>query len=203
MPRLLIATNNQGKLAEYEALLDGCGWEIVSPADLGLDLSVEETGDDYATNARLKAEAYACASGVLTLADDSGIEIDALDGRPGPFSARYAGPNQTDEEGVELVLSEMNNVPAEDRDARFRCVIVLARPDGAGQIVEGECPGLITNGPRGSNGFGYDPIFYLPELGKTMAELNFDEKNKISHRSRAAKKACGLLKAMARESFDA
>ncbi len=199
MPRLLIATNNEGKLAEYEALLDGCGWEIVSPADVGLDLSVEETGDDYATNASIKARAFANASGLLTLGDDSGLEVNALGGRPGPLSARYAGPKQTDEEGVELVLAEMKEVPAEEREAHFRCVIALAEPKGELRIVEGECRGLITSSPRGSNGFGYDPIFYLPELGKTMAELTFDEKNEISHRARAAKKACKLLKEMAGE----
>ncbi len=203
LPRLLIATNNAGKLAEYRALLKDCGWELVSPGDLGLALSVEETGEGYAVNARIKAEAFARASGLLTLADDSGIEIDALDGRPGPLSARYTGADQTDEHGVERVLAEMKDVPAEERTACFRCLIALAEPDGPVQIVEGECRGLITNRPRGKKGFGYDPIFYVPDLGKTMAELDFDEKNKISHRSRAAKKVCDLLKKMAKESSDA
>ena len=196
LPRLLIATNNAGKLAEYEVLLNGCGWELVAPAELGLRLSVEETGADYAANARMKAEAFAHASGLLTLADDSGLEVDALGGRPGLLSARYAGPNQTDEEGVELVLAQMKDVPQERRLARFRCVIALAEPDGGVRFVEGECPGVITNEPRGSFGFGYDPIFYLPQLGRTMAELTPDEKNAISHRADAARKACALLKEM-------
>ena len=196
MPRLLIATNNAGKLAEYEVLLDGCGWELVAPAELGLRLSVEETGADYAANARTKAEAFSRASGLLTLADDSGLEVDALGGRPGLLSARYAGPNQTDEEGVELVLAQMKDVPPERRLARFRCVIALAEPDGGVRFVEGECPGVITNEPRGGFGFGYDPIFYLPQLGRTMAELTPDEKNAISHRADAARRACALLKEM-------
>ncbi|HUS83148.1 MAG TPA: RdgB/HAM1 family non-canonical purine NTP pyrophosphatase [Dehalococcoidia bacterium] len=199
MPRLLIATNNAGKLAEYGALLQGCGWELVAPADLGLDLSVEETGPDYATNARIKAEAFARASGLLTLADDSGLEVDALGGRPGPLSARYAGPSQTDEMGVDLLLEQMKDVPPERRQARFRCVIVLAGPGGAVRFAEGECPGVITNEPSGHHGFGYDPIFYLPELGRTMAELTADEKNAISHRSRAAQEACAILKELLRE----
>lgn len=196
LPRLLIATNNAGKLAEYEVLLDGCGWELVAPAELGLRLSVEETGADYAANARTKAEAFSRASGLLTLADDSGLEVDALGGRPGLLSARYAGPNQTDEEGVELVLAQMKDVPPERRLARFRCVIALAEPDGGVRFVEGECPGVITNEPRGGFGFGYDPIFYLPQLGRTMAELTPDEKNAISHRADAARRACALLKEM-------
>ena len=196
LPRLLVATNNRGKLAEYEVLLKGCGWELVSPAELGLRLSVEETGADYVTNARIKAEAFAQASGLLTLADDSGLEVDALGGRPGPLSARYAGPSQTDEEAVDLVLAQMKDVPPESRGARFRCVIALAEPDGAVRIVEGECPGVITNEPRGHNGFGYDPIFNLPQLGRTMAELTPEEKNAISHRADAARKAYALLKEM-------
>lgn len=199
MPRLLIATNNAGKLAEYRALLAGCGWDLVTPAELGLRLSVEESGADYAANARIKAQAFARASGALTLADDSGLEVDALGGRPGPLSARYAGPAQTDEAGVALVLAQMKDVPRERRQARFRCVIALAQPDGAIRFAEGECHGVITNEPRGRNGFGYDPIFHLPDLGRSMAELTPEEKNAISHRARAAQKACALLKEMLRE----
>ncbi|MGD0765384.1 MAG: XTP/dITP diphosphatase [Dehalococcoidia bacterium] len=196
MPRLLIATNNRGKAAEYRVLLAGCGWDLVTPADLGLRLDVDETGADYAANARIKAQAFAEVAGLLTLADDSGLEVDALDGRPGPFSARHAGPNQTDEEGVALVLEQMKGVPPEKRGARFRCVIALAAPDGPVRLCEGECPGLIIEAPRGDNGFGYDPIFYLPERGLTIAELSADEKNAVSHRGRAARKACDLLREM-------
>jgi XTP/dITP diphosphohydrolase len=199
LPRLLIATNNAGKLAEYGSLLHGCGWQLVSPAALGLNLSVEESGSDYAANARIKAEAFARAGGLLTLADDSGLEVEALGGRPGPFSARYAGPDQTDEQGVDLVLAQMKDVPPEKRGARFRCFIAIAAPDGTVRFVEGECPGVIIEEPRGHNGFGYDPIFYLPQLDRTMAELTAEEKNAISHRADAARKACAVLKGMLRE----
>lgn len=195
MPRLLLATNNYGKVAEYRALLAGCGWEIVTPTDLGLDLGVDESGFDYRTNAKIKAEAFAKASGLLALADDSGLEVDALDGRPGPLSARYGG-GRSDEERFQRVLSELKGVPAEKRQARFRCVIALAEPGGKVLFAEGECEGLIATGPRGDNGFGYDPIFYLPDRGLTMAELSWEEKNRISHRGRAARKACDLLKEM-------
>ena len=199
MPRLLIATNNAGKLGEYGALLEGCGWELVGPAQVRLQLSVDEPGPDYATNARIKAEAFAKASGLVTLADDSGLEVDALDGGPGPLSARYAGPNQTDREGVDLLLANMKDVPPERRQARFRCVIALADPAGPVELFEGECPGVIVKRPRGHRGFGYDPVFYLPEFGRTMAELTPDEKNAISHRARAAMKACTILRNTLRE----
>jgi XTP/dITP diphosphohydrolase len=195
MPRLLLATNNYGKVAEYRALLAGCGWEIVTPADLGLDLGIDESGPDYRTNAKIKAEAFAKASGLPALADDSGLEVDALNGRPGPLSARY-GDDRTDEERVQRVLSEMRGVPPAKRQARFRCVIALADPDGEVRFAEGECEGLIATGPRGDNGFGYDPVFYLPDRGLTMAELSWEEKNQISHRGQAARKACDLLKEM-------
>jgi XTP/dITP diphosphohydrolase len=199
VPHLLIATNNPGKLAEYGVLLEGCGWELVGPAQMELQLSVDETGPDYATNARIKAEAFARAGGLVTLADDSGLEVDALGGRPGPLSARYAGPDQTDEEGYRLLLAQMKDVPAERRQARFRCVIALAEPEGRVQFAEGECRGVIAHEPRGRHGFGYDPVFYLPELGRTMAELKPDEKNAISHRARAARQACSLLKELLRQ----
>lgn len=195
MPRLILATNNAGKVAEYRALLADCGWEIVTPADLGLELDVDESGTDYRANAKIKAEAFAKESGLLALADDSGLEIDALGGRPGPLSARYGG-GRTDEERFERVLSEMKGMPPEKRQARFRCVIALADPSGKVQFADGECEGLIAEEPRGSNGFGYDPIFYLPERGLTIAELSWEEKNKISHRGRAARNACDLLKEM-------
>ncbi len=198
MPQLLIATNNAGKLAEYGSLLNRCGWELVSPAHVGLSLSVDETGSDYAANARLKAETFAAAAGLLTLADDSGLEVETLGGRPGPLSARYAGPNQTDEEGFQLVLSQMKDVPPDKRGARFRCFIALATPGNGVRFFEGDCPGVITETPRGHRGFGYDPIFYLPQLGRTMAELTAEEKNAVSHRAAAARKACAALREMLR-----
>jgi XTP/dITP diphosphohydrolase len=196
LPRLLLATNNRGKVGEYRDLLAGCGWEIVTPADIGLELDVDESGPDYATNARIKAEAFAEASGLLALADDSGIEVDALGGLPGALSARYAGPDGTDEDRVALVLRQMKGVPPDKRACRFRCVIALVEPAGRVWFTEGECEGLVAETPRGENGFGYDPIFYLPDRGCTIAELPSDEKNATSHRGRAAWKACALLKEM-------
>jgi XTP/dITP diphosphohydrolase len=196
VPRLLLATNNPGKAAEFRALLADCGWDVVTPAQIGVDIDVDEAGSDYHTNAKIKAQAFAEASGLVALADDSGLEIDALSGRPGPFSARYAGPAQTDQQRSALVIEQMKGVPPEKRGARFRCVIALAEPAGRLRFCEGECRGLVAEEPSGQGGFGYDPVFYLPERGLTMAELPPQEKNAISHRGRAAKKACALLKEM-------
>jgi XTP/dITP diphosphohydrolase len=182
---LLIATHNSGKLREYAALLTGLPLTLVTPEDLGLDLAVAETGDTYLENARLKASAYADASGLLTLADDSGLEVDGLDGAPGVRSARYALGSDGDRVTALLRALSAADIPPEDRDARFRCVIVLASPDGQSWSAEGECAGRIIDTARGRGGFGYDPIFFIPSLGQTMAELSPDEKNIISHRARA------------------
>jgi XTP/dITP diphosphohydrolase len=199
LPRLLLATNNRGKVEEYRALLAGCGWDIVTPADIGLDLEVEESGADYVTNAKIKAQAFAQASGLLSLADDSGLEVDALDGKPGLLSARYAGPQQNDEARARRVLEQMKGAEPERRQARFRCIIALAEPSGKVHFSEGVCEGMIAGEPRGEKGFGYDPIFLLPEYGRTLAELPLPEKNKVSHRGRAARKACTILKSMLSE----
>ncbi len=199
MPKLLLATNNPGKVREFRQLLDGCGWELVTPRDLGLELTVEETGQTYAENATLKAVQYAHASGLVTLADDSGLEVDALNGRPGVFSARYAGPDKTDPERVQALLGELQGVPDERRTARFRAVIAIARPDDEVELVEGVVEGRIGHEPRGENGFGYDPVFVLPDRGLTTAELPPDEKNAISHRGRATLKARAVLERMLRE----
>ena len=193
MPRLLLATNNAGKVAELRHILDGCGWEIVTPADLGLKLAVEEVGQTYAENATIKALAFARAGGLVTLADDSGLEVDALGGRPGVMSARYAGPDRTDAERVEKLLEELSGVPDEQRSARFRAAIAIADPRGRVELVEGTVEGRIAHEPRGENGFGYDPVFLLPERGLTMAELPADEKHAISHRGVAARKARAVL----------
>ncbi|HIC93340.1 MAG TPA: non-canonical purine NTP pyrophosphatase, partial [Anaerolineae bacterium] len=158
MPKLLIATNNPGKLREYEELLAGLPLELTSPAREGLSLEVAETGESFAENARLKAVAYARASGLLTLADDSGLEVDALSGRPGVHSARYAGEGADDEERYRLLLEEMRGVPWEKRTARFRCVIAIATPEGEVRTAEGTCEGIIAFEPRGEHGFGYDPV---------------------------------------------
>ena len=200
MPRrLLLATNNPGKAAEFRQLLSNCGWEIVTPAELGLTLEIEETGQTYTENATMKAVEYAKASGLVTLADDSGLEVDALGGRPGPLSARYAGADRTDEERVRALLEELAGVPDEQRTARFRAVIAIAEPAGRVELVEGTVEGRIARQARGENGFGYDPVFLLPERGMTTAELPPGEKNAISHRGAAARKARAVLERMLRE----
>ena len=181
-------------MREYRELLSCVPFELVLPADVGIFESVEETGETFEENARLKAVALFQKSGLLTLADDSGLEVDALGGEPGVRSARYAGENATDSQRVEFLLSKLQGVPSEKRTARFRCVIAIAGPGEAVEVVSGECPGVIALEPSGGNGFGYDPVFYLPELGKTMAELSSSEKHRISHRGRAARKAAEILK---------
>ena len=191
MPRLLIATNNAGKLSEFRELLAGVPFDLVSPRDIGLTLEVAETGRTYATNARLKARAFAKASGLLSLADDSGLEVDALNGEPGVLSARYAGAGATDQQRVAFLLEKLK--PYQERRARFRCVIALASPGGTLRLVSGSCQGVIALAPSGECGFGYDPIFYFPKLDQTMAELSPALKNTLSHRARAARHARALL----------
>jgi len=191
--KLLLATNNKGKAREYKSLLRGIPFEIVTPAELGISTEVDETGASFEENARLKATTFAKESGLLSLADDSGLEVDTLGGEPGVHSARYAGEGASDADRVNFLLDKLKGVPEKERTARFRCVIALATNDGKVELCTGECRGFIATEPRGNNGFGYDPVFYLPELGETMAELPPEEKNKISHRARAAEKARELL----------
>ena len=195
-PKLLLGTNNQAKVREYRSLLPDIAYELVTLAEEGISIAVEEVGESLEENARLKATVIAGESRLLTLADDSGLEVDALGGEPGRFSARYAGENATDRERIEYLLQRLDGVPQENRAARFRCVIALAMPDGKVELCSGECPGFITFEPRGEHGFGYDPIFYLPEMGKTMAELPPAQKNKISHRAQAVRKAAQVLRNM-------
>jgi XTP/dITP diphosphohydrolase len=192
-PSLLLATNNKGKLREYQHLLRGIPFEIVTPADQSIAAEVKEIGRSFEENATLKATTFAALSGLLSLADDSGLEVDALGGEPGPLSHRYAGDNATDADRVAYLLAKLKGVPENLRAAQFRCVIAIAEPHGRVELFSGICPGVIIKEPRGTNGFGYDPIFYLPELGKTMAELTLGEKNRISHRARAAAKARQFL----------
>ena len=195
MPQLLIATNNPGKLSEFERLLAGCGWDVVTPAQLNLRLPDDEPGETYEENAKIKALNAARASGLVTLADDSGLEIDALDGGPGARSARFLGEDASYEERFARILGEMAELPSEKRWARFRCVIALAEPASQEvRLCEDEVQGLIAFEPRGEQGFGYDPIFYLPEQARTMAELPSYMKDVISHRGRAAARARPLLK---------
>jgi XTP/dITP diphosphohydrolase len=187
---LLIATTNPGKVREYQQLLNGLNCDLVGLAEVGITQDVDETGETYEDNALLKARVYAALSGALTLADDSGLEVDALDGRPGVHSARYAPDSPT---RIRRLLAEMQNVPADRRSARFQCVIALAWPDGRTEITSGTCEGWITTEARGNNGFGFDPVFCVPEHGMTMAELPEDVKNQISHRAHAAQKMRPIL----------
>jgi XTP/dITP diphosphohydrolase len=200
--RLVIGTNNPGKLREFRELLAGCGFELVTPGELGVDFGPEETGSTFAENATIKAVAAMQATGLIALADDSGLEVDYLGGRPGIFSARYAGgdrtdPDLSDDDRVQLVLDEMRGIPEAQRSARFRCVIAIATPDGAVQTVDGVFEGRIGEERRGKNGFGYDPIFVVPGRRMTSAELPPSEKNAMSHRGQAALKACEILRQVA------
>ena len=190
MRRLVIATKNAGKAREVAQILAGLPYQIVSLADYPDAPDVEETGSTFVDNAIIKATAYARYTGELTLADDSGLEVDALDGAPGVFSSRFA---PTDPERNSKLLDLMKNIPDEKRTSRFRCAIAIAEPDGSVKTCEGAVEGIIAHEPRGANGFGYDPVFYLPDLGKHMAELTADEKNAISHRGKALQAAKDLL----------
>jgi XTP/dITP diphosphohydrolase len=196
MRQLLIATNNRDKLHELLPLLGALPFHLVTPHDLGLHLEVEETGTTYAENARLKAEAFVQASGLLTLADDSGLEVEALDGAPGVQSARYAGAGASDADRRARLIRALYEIPA-PRLARFCCVIALAPPGSALTYFEGVCAGEIILAERGTSGFGYDPLFFLPDRGATMAELPSDVKNQISHRARAVQAAWPLLQQLA------
>ncbi len=230
--KLLIATGNPGKMREYAELLADIPYELISLKDLGITHEVDETGDTFEENAWLKASEYAAISGLLTLADDSGLEVDALSGEPGVRSARYGGDTCTsDGDRVELLLNNMKDVPWEERGARFRCVIVIAQPKsplapllGRGEQAfpfdkggregdfrasqqptlvaqaEGFVAGMIQYDAQGENGFGYDPVFYLPEYDQTAAQLSPDVKNQISHRAKAAEIAVEALKKLTTDS---
>ena len=182
--RLLLGTHNAGKRREWQALLDSLDLEILLPADVGVSLDVEETGATYTENALLKARTYAGASGLPTLADDSGLEVDALDGAPGIRSARYK--LGSDRVRYRALLEALQRVPPPERMARFRCIAALVLCDGREFTTEGVCEGIITMMPSGEGGFGYDPVFYLPSHGRTMAALSTKAKNCVSHRARAA-----------------
>ncbi len=191
---LLIATHNPGKRRELTALLSDLPVKLVDLLDVGISEAIVEPYERLEDNARWKARRYAERTGLWTLADDSGLEIDALGGAPGVHSARFAGPDADDPARIRKVLELMAGVPWPQRTARFRCVIALARPGEPPVLVEGRLEGYIAFEPHGTHGFGYDPIFYIPELGKTMAELPPVMKNRISHRARAAWKAREILR---------
>ena len=193
MHTLLLATSNPHKLEEFRTIFSDLPLRLLSLTDVQLNVDVEETGNTFAENAELKGRAYAQMSHMLTLADDSGLEIDALGGVPGVHSARYLGRETSYEERFRVILERLKGLPLEQRSARFRCVIALTETSGKIHVVEGIVEGVIAESPRGTHGFGYDPIFFLPELGKTFAELEPVVKNRISHRARAAQSARKLL----------
>lgn len=195
--KLLIGTNNVGKLAEFRALLADCGWELVSPPEAGIEIEVREAGRTYSENARIKALAFAEASGLPALADDSGLEVDALGGEPGPLHHEKGWDGANNDERIRILLSRLEGVPPDKRTARFRIVLAVVFPDG--RIIEEEstCEGLIAEQRSGHHGFGYDPVFIVPELGKTFAQLSMEEKNRLSHRAKAARALAERLKHLA------
>ncbi|WP_096153112.1 MULTISPECIES: XTP/dITP diphosphatase [Bacillus] len=185
MKELIIATNNKGKVKEFQNIFSAKGYSVKSLKDFPEIQDVEETGTTFEENALLKATEVSKTLNVVVIADDSGLEVDALDGEPGVYSARYAGNEKSDEANIDKVLEKLQGVPAEKRTARFVCVLAVAMPDGESFTVRGTCEGFIASERKGENGFGYDPIFYIKEIDKTMAQLSKEEKNKISHRARA------------------
>jgi XTP/dITP diphosphohydrolase len=189
---IVLATGNKGKVKEFEGLLHGIAVRIIGLGDLESPPEVVEDGETFMDNALKKARTIAKYSGKPALADDSGLAVDALGGRPGVYSARYSGEDATDEKNIDKLLGELGD--AEHRSARFVCFLALVTPDGKETVVSGTCEGVILTERRGSGGFGYDPVFYLPEYEKTMAEIPADLKNRISHRARAAEKLVRILK---------
>jgi XTP/dITP diphosphohydrolase len=191
--KLLLATNNKAKVREYRSLLQALPLALVTLGEEGISSVVSEVGGSLEENAKLKALAFSAESQLVALADDSGLEVEVLGGEPGPLSARYAGEGASDEERIGYLLARLKGIPWEKRSARFRCVIAVATPQGRVEFCSGECRGIITLEPRGDEGFGYDPIFYLPVLNKTMAELTLEAKNSLSHRGEAARKVPSVL----------
>jgi XTP/dITP diphosphohydrolase len=195
--RLLLATNNPGKVREFRRLLAGEPFEVVTPAEVGIALEVIEDGVSYAENAIKKARAFAEAGGCLAMADDSGIEVDALGGKPGMYSARYGGPGLDDMGRLDLLLQELEPVPDERRTARYRAVVAIAEPGGGVVVEEATMEGRIGREKRGERGFGYDPAFVTDD-GRTSAELSDEEKDAISHRGKAVRQAIARLAERAR-----
>ena len=190
---VVIATRNPGKFREIKAILSSLPLKFLSLEDFPDLPEVVEDGATFAENAGKKARTIADFTGRLAIADDSGLVVDALQGRPGVFSSRYAGENATDGDRGQKLLEEMASIPEGKRQARFVCAMAVALPRGRLEVVEGECRGRLTSAPRGKRGFGYDPIFFVPQFGKTMAELEPEEKNRISHRGRALERLKVIL----------
>lgn len=195
MKEAIIATHNPGKVKEFKEILEPKGYDVKSLAEIGFTEEIEETGHTFEENAILKAEAVARAVNKMVIADDSGLSIDNLGGKPGVYSARYAGEQKDDQANIDKVLSELKGIEKEQRTARFRCALAVSIPGSETKTVEGHVEGYIAEEPRGEYGFGYDPIFIVKDKDKTMAELTSDEKNKISHRADALKKLSKLLEA--------
>ena len=194
--KIILATQNQGKIRELQELLVDKGIEVLSLLDIPEWEDVEENGETFADNAALKARAAVKRTGLIALADDSGLEVDALDGAPGVYSARYAGEPKDDQRNNDKLLHQLETTSDDKRTARFRCALVMATPSGKEYLTEGAVEGQIIRQRRGQDGFGYDPIFYLPEYSRTMAELTMTEKNKLSHRAQAFRKVIPILQAL-------
>ena len=192
---IIVASRNKGKVREIRKALNGLGFRIYSLGDFSDVPEIEEDGKSFAENALKKARFYSKYFGKLTLSDDSGLEVDILKGLPGIYSARYAGKGATNREKNEKLLREMEGFPLSKRGARFKCAIAIVSPDGREAVVEGSCKGRIGFREVGGEGFGYDPLFILPQFGKTMAQLSLEEKNRISHRGKALRKLRKLIKA--------
>jgi XTP/dITP diphosphohydrolase len=190
---LVIATRNPGKFNEIAALLQGLDVLLLPLDRVGPIEIPPESGESFQENARRKAEAVVRASGHLALADDSGLEVDALAGQPGVRSARFGGPQTIDLDRNRLLLEKLQGIPPDQRTARFRCVVAIAEPEGPVHVAEGVCEGRIALAPRGTRGFGYDPIFEIPSLGQTLAELGLETKNRLSHRAQAMRRARAIL----------
>lgn len=196
--KIVLATQNQGKIREFQEMLLDEGIEVLSLLDIPDWEDVEENGETFADNAALKARAAVKKTGLIALADDSGLEVDALGGAPGVYSARYAGEPKNDERNNDKLLQLLETISDDRRAARFRCALVMATPSGKEYLTEGVIEGHILRQRRGEDGFGYDPIFYLPEYAQTMAELTLAEKNKLSHRAQAFRKAIPILQDLCR-----
>jgi len=185
MKKIIVATKNKAKMVEIKQILSGLDLDIHSMEDIGFDMDIDETGDTFEQNAMIKATAIQNLTGATVIADDSGLEVDALNGAPGIYSARYSGDNATDEKNNKKLLEALEGVPDEKRTARFVCAIAVVFNDQTGFTVKGTVEGIINHAPVGKNGFGYDPLFYIPEYDRTAAQLPSEEKNKISHRGKA------------------
>ena len=193
MKQIIIATKNKGKAKDFEALFNPIGYEVKTLHDVAEEMEIEETGTTFEENALLKATSLANHLQCMVIADDSGLEIDALDGRPGIYSARYAGEEKSDEENIDKVLKELEGIKESEKTARFVCAIAVASPNKEPFTVRGTCEGIIATERKGTNGFGYDPIFYVPSEQKMMAELSAEQKGAISHRGNAIKKLSDVL----------